>query len=289
MQDRGLKIGDYEIFWLNGGEFALDGGAMFGPVPKGIWSKRYPVDEENYIRLMASPMLIKGPNVRILVESGFGNKLTEKQRKIFHVQRDWDLVAGLAAIGIGREEIDAVVLTHGDWDHAGGVVMVNDAGEPELTFPAARHFIQAREWEDIRQPTNRSGAAYWPVNFDLLAASDLLSLVDETATVAPGITLRLTGGHTRGHQVVFIESQGERAVHLGDLLPTQVHCNPLWVMAYDNYPLDVIAEKQKLIQEAVAGNAWFLFYHNPFCSACKFDAGGKVIAEWEKAEDISIP
>jgi len=287
MQDRGLKIGDYEIFWLNGGAFALDGGAMFGPVPKGIWSKRYPVDEENYIRLMASPMLIKGPNVRILVESGFGNKLTEKQRKIFHVQRDWDLVAGLAAIGIGREEIDAVVLTHGDWDHAGGVVMVNDAGEPELTFPAARHFIQAREWEDIRQPTNRSGAAYWPVNFDLLAASDLLSLVDETATVAPGITLRLTGGHTRGHQVILIESQGERGVHLADLLPTQVHFNPLWVMAYDNYPLDVIAEKQKLIQEAVAGNAWFLFYHNPFCNACKFDTGGKVIAEWEKAEDVS--
>lgn len=289
MQDRGLKIGDYEIFWLHGGEFALDGGAMFGPVPKGIWSKRYPVDAENYIRLMASPMLIKGENVRILVESGFGNKLTEKQRKIFHVRREWDLVADLAAIGIGREEIDTVVLTHGDWDHAGGVVMVNDAGEPELTFPAARHIIQAREWEDVRYPTNRSGAAYWPVNFDLLAASDLLSLVDESATVAPGITLRLTGGHTRGHQVIFIESQGERAVHLGDLLPTQVHFNPLWVMAYDNYPLDVIAEKQKLIQESAAGDSWFLFYHNPFCNACKFDASGKVIAEWQKAEEVSNP
>ncbi|MDO8946311.1 MAG: MBL fold metallo-hydrolase [Desulfocapsaceae bacterium] len=284
MQDCGLKIGEYEIFWLNGGEFALDGGAMFGPVPKGIWSKRYPVDEENYIRMMASPMLIKGPNVRILVESGFGNKLTEKQRKIFHVQREWDLVVDLAALGIRREEIDAVVLTHGDWDHAGGVAMVNDAGEQELTFPAARHFIQTREWEDIRHPTNRSGAAYWPVNFDALAASDLLTLVDESATVAPGITLRLTGGHTRGHQVIFVESQGERAVHLGDLLPTQVHFNPLWGMAYDNYPLDVIARKQELIKKAVEEQAWLLFYHNPFLNACKFDVEGKLVEIWPPAD-----
>ncbi|MFH2123206.1 MAG: MBL fold metallo-hydrolase, partial [Pseudomonadota bacterium] len=112
----------------------------------------------------------------------------------------------------------------------------------------------------------------------------LLTLVDESAIVAPGISLRLTGGHTRGHQVLFIESRGERAVHLGDLLPTQAHFNPLWVMAYDNYPLDVITRKQELVTQAVEDGAWVLFYHNPFLNACKFDDGGKIIAVWPPPE-----
>lgn len=277
----GLRVGEYEIFWLNGGAFALDGGTMFGPVPKIIWSKRYPVDQENYIRLLASPMLIKGPDIRILVESGFGNKLNDKQRKIFRVQRDWDLVAELASHGIQRAEIDAVILTHGDWDHAGGVVMSNPEGVPELTFPNARHLLQASEWEDIRHPNSRSAATYWPINFDTLAASGIISLVDGNATVSSGITLRHTGGHTRGHQALFIESKGERAVHLGDLLPTHVQFNPLWVMAYDNFPLEVISRKQELIKQAMEEKAWFLFYHNPFMNACKFDVNGEIIAEWQ--------
>lgn len=277
----GLKIGDYEIFWLNGGAFELDGGTMFGPVPKIIWSKRYPVDQENYIRLVSSPMLIKGPDTLILVESGFGNKLNDKQRKIFRVQRDWDVVNDLAALGVCREDVDAVVLTHGDWDHAGGIVMHNSAGEVELTFPKARHFLQALEWEDIRQTSSRTAATYWPINFDALAASRMLSLVEDSATVSPGITLRHTGGHTRGHQALFVESQGVRAVHLGDLLPTQAHFNPLWIMAYDNFPLEVISRKQELVKQAVDDNAWLLFYHNPFMNACKFDAEGKIVAEWQ--------
>lgn len=283
MKQRGLRVGEYEIFWLNGGAFALDGGTIFGPVPKIIWSKRYPVDQENYIRLLASPMLIKGPDIHILVESGFGNKLNDKQRRIFRVERDWNLLTELAAQGIRREEIDAVVLTHGDWDHAGGIVMFNPAGVPELTFPNANHFLQTSEWEDIRQPNSRSAATYWPINFDTLASSGTLSLVEGNTTVAPGITLRHTGGHTRGHQGLFIESQGERAVHLGDLLPTHIQFNPLWVMAYDNFPLDVIRRKQELIKQAVEEKAWVLFYHNPFMNACQFDADGGIIAEWQPA------
>lgn len=287
MNKTGLHVGEYEIFWLNGGAFKLDGGAMFGPVPKTIWSKRYPVDSDNNILLLASPILIKGSSTLILVDSGLGNKLTGKQHRIFQIQRDWDLFGDLAQLGFDRTDIDTVVHTHGDWDHAGGIVTINEAGTPELSFPKARHLFQRKEWEDICQPTNRSGAAYWPINTDGLAASDRLVLVDDAAIIAPGITLRLTGGHTRGHQALFIESHGERAVHLGDLLPTQVHFNPLWVMAYDNYPLDVIAAKQKLIQEAVTAKAWFLFFHNPFCNACKFDTDGKIADEWEKAEDFS--
>ncbi len=287
MENKGLKIGVYDIFWLNGGSFKLDGGAMFGPVPKSIWAKRYPVDADNNILLTASPMLIKGPDSLILVESGIGNKLTEKQRKIFQIQQDWDVISDLEKLGIDRHDIDTVVLTHGDWDHAGGIVMISKSGKPELSFPRARHLFQRAEWEDVRQPCNRSSAAYWPINTDVLTASDQLVLVEEMATVAPGITLTLTGGHTRGHQAVFIESQGEQSVHLGDLFPTQAHLNPLWVMAYDNFPLEVIDRKKKLIHQAVHDQAWFLFYHNPFCDACKFGVDGKISASWQARADCA--
>jgi glyoxylase-like metal-dependent hydrolase (beta-lactamase superfamily II) len=277
---QGLKIGEYEIFWLPGGEFALDGGTIFGPVPKIIWAKRYPVDQENYIRLVASPMLIKGPETLILVESGLGNKLTEKQRQIFRVHREWQLPQALTALGIHRQEIDAVVLTHGDWDHAGGLVMHNGDGRPELTFPQARHYLQQSEWQDMRAPSARAASSYWQHNFDLLAASDRLVLVDEAATIAPGITLRRTGGHTRGHQALFIDSQGQTAIHMGDLMPSHIHVNPLWVMAYDNFPLEVIEQKRNLIRWATDTAAWVLFYHNPFLSACRFDPVGALSEQW---------
>lgn len=277
---QGLKIGEYEIFWLNGGSFELDGGTMFGPVPKIIWSKRYPADPENYIRLVAAPMLIKGPGTTILVESGIGNKLTDKQRKIFRVQKEWNLLAELTALGINRQDIDAVVLTHGDWDHASGLVMNNSNGMPELTFPIARHYFQQNEWEDIRQPGIRAANSYWQHNFDLLAESDRLVLVDNEATVAPGITLRRTGGHTRGHQALVIDSGGQYAIHMGDLMPTHIHFNPLWVMSYDNFPLEVIDQKQKLTQWAVTHDAWVLFYHNPLLSACRFSTDGTITEQW---------
>jgi glyoxylase-like metal-dependent hydrolase (beta-lactamase superfamily II) len=282
---RGLRVGAYEVFWLAGGAFELDGGSMFGPVPKIIWSKRYPVDEENYIRLKAAPLLIKGPEGLILVESGIGNKLTDKQRMIFRVRQEWALPASLAALGINREEIEAVVLTHGDWDHAGGLIMHDAAGRPELTFPRARHYLQQSEWQDMGAPSQRAASSYWPHNFDLLAGSDLLVLVEEETAIAPGIRLRRTGGHTRGHQAVIIDSQGQTAIHMGDLMPTHIHFNPLWVMAYDNFPLQVIEQKRALTQWAMESAAWVLFYHNPFLSACRFDPAGKLIEQWPPASD----
>lgn len=286
---QGLKVGEYEIFWLNGGQFELDGGAMFGPVPKIIWSKRYQVDQENYIRLIASPMLIKGPGVTILVESGIGNKLNDKQRKIFRIQKEWDIPAELENLGIDRFAVGAVVLTHGDWDHASGIIMHNQKCQPELTFPNARHYLQRTEWEDIRQPNIRAANSYWPINFDLLAESDRLVLVNDETTIAPGITLRRTGGHTRGHQSLLIYSDGQCAIHMGDLMPTHVHFNPLWVISYDNFPLEVIARKQELTQWALAHDAWVLFYHNPIFSACRFRTDGTITEQWPPTASYREP
>jgi glyoxylase-like metal-dependent hydrolase (beta-lactamase superfamily II) len=277
----GFKIGEFELTWLNGGRFELDGGAMFGVVPKVLWQKKYPANEENFIPLVAWPILIKTPKALVLIESGLGNKLTEKQKKIYRVREEWSVEPDLKQLGLSREDIDYVILTHYDFDHASGVIMQDEDGKLSLSFPKARHVVQKREWEDVLNPNIRSINTYWPINNELLRGSKNLELVDGEAEIVPGITVVRTGGHNAGHQMVQMESKGEKAVHLGDLLPTHAHFNPLWVMAYDNYPMDSITMKEKLIKEAAAEERWFTFYHDAFILAAKFDEQGNALAKFE--------
>lgn len=274
---RSLNIGRFEIIWLKGGTFALDGGAMFGVVPKLLWKKKYPCDEDNFIPLIAWPMLIRSGDSTILIESGLGNKLTDKQKKIFRIREEWDVISELSSMGLKREDIDYVILTHYDFDHAGGVVMQDSRGELGLTFPDAEHIIQKTEWDDVVSPNVRSINTYWPVNHEQLRDHGRVRLIDGEHEVMKGVKVFLTGGHNRGHQIVRIESEGKAAYHLGDLIPTHAHFNPLWVMAYDNYPLDTVKQKERLEKKAIEENAWFLFYHDPFILACKFDDKGNVI------------
>jgi glyoxylase-like metal-dependent hydrolase (beta-lactamase superfamily II) len=266
-----LDLGSVRIDWLCGGDFELDGGTMYGAVPKVLWQKRYPADEDNYIKIPNAPLLIRTGTHAVLVDTGLGNKLSAKQREIFRIYQDWRLPEDLDRLGLAREDIDLVILTHCDFDHAGGVVMHGDDGAPELTFPRARHIIQKREWEDVCQPNSRAKHTYWPENVAGLAESGLLELVDGDVEVAPGITVRLTGGHTRGHQLVEIRGRDGAAVHLGDVLPTHTHTNPLWIMAYDNFPLDVIAVKESLLPRYQEQSWWFTFYHDIHMKACRLN------------------
>ncbi len=277
----GFRLGDFELTWLNGGRFALDGGAMFGVVPKALWQKKYPGDEQNAIPLSASPVLVKADNSLILVETGLGNKLTEKQRQIYKVREDWNVINDLKALGIERGDITTVILTHYDFDHAGGVVMQNTNGRLELTFPKAGHIIQKKEWEDVLNPNMRSINTYWPVNNELLRNSKNLELVAGSVEIVKGIQVILTGGHNRGHQIVRLESKSQVALHLADLLPTHAHFNPLWVMAYDNFPLESITRKEEWETFGVREGAWFTFYHDAFVLACKFDEKGDITEKWE--------
>ena len=272
-----LRIGNFEISWLNGGGFELDGGTMFGAVPKVLWSKKYPA-EDNYIRLVNCPLLVKTPEALIVVETGLGNKLTAKQKQIFRVSREWDVPTDLQKLKLDRHDIDFVLLTHCDFDHAGGIVMLDENGRPRLTFPKAKHVIQESEWRDATHPNRRSAHAYWSVNFSELHDAENLLLVQDSFQVCSGIEVIRTGGHTRGHQIVRFESEGEVAYHLADLLPTHAHFNPLWIMAYDNFPLEVVELKEKLIARGVAEKAWFTFYHDPFMHACKIDDKGDITA-----------
>lgn len=275
-----LRLGEFQLFWLNGGRFELDGGTMFGVVPKVLWAKKYPVNEENYIPHTAWPILVRAPGSNILIDSGLGNKLTEKQKKIFRVREAWNIEKDLHAFGIRREDIDYVILTHYDFDHSGGVVMINERGKLALTFPKAKHIVQKLEWEDVLNPNRRSINTYWAINYETLKESGNLELIDGEADIVEGVKAIHTGGHNRGHQIVRLESGGEVAMQLGDLLPTHAHFNPLWVMAYDNFPLDAIRLKEELENRGIGEGAWFTFYHDPFVLACKFDEKGNIIEKF---------
>ncbi|MCX5864576.1 MAG: MBL fold metallo-hydrolase [Deltaproteobacteria bacterium] len=276
---QGFRLGAFTIHWLQGGEFEVDGGSMFGVVPKVLWERKCASTPDNHILLANAAMLVQTAQGNVLIDTGLGGKLTAKQKAIFRVRREWDILAGLARLGLSREAISQVILTHVDFDHAGGVTMHNETGGLELTFPAAKHYLQRQEWEDVLAPNKRSADAYWPENFVGLAEGKNLRLVDGEEEVLPGVRLVRTGGHTRGHQAVWLESGGEAALHLGDLLPMPAYSNPLWITAYDNFPLESIAAKEQFLGQAIRADAWLLFYHDPEILACKLDGDGAVRKE----------
>ena len=271
-----LTLGDLELFWLDGGMCQFDGGTMFGSVPKILWQKKFPCDQENYVSLSAWPILVKTPDSLVVIESGLGNKLTDKQRKIFRIREEWRVPEDLKKLGYNREDVDFVILTHYDWDHSAGVVM-QDSGGVELTFPYAKHILQKKEWEDALNPNRRSANTYWQVNIGALKESGKLELVEGEMEIVRGISVLPTGGHTAGHQIISMKSGNEEALHLGDLLPTHAHFNPLWLTAYDNFPLDSIRMKEQYENIGLSHGAWFTSYHDAEFPACKFDEKGNIV------------
>lgn len=279
LQIPSLKLGAFHLYWLNGGHFRLDGGTMFGAVPKVLWEQKCAADQKNTIPLCNDAILVKTPEHNILIDTGIGNKLSGKQHAIFQVTSEWALITELAQVGLTRADIDLVLMTHCDFDHAGGIVMRN-GDKDELSFPNAVHYIQQKEWEDVEKPNRRAKSTYWPENFSLLKKEGKLQIIAGDREVSDGVKLRYTGGHTRGHQLVELHSKGETLVHLGDLFPTHTHSNPLWIMAYDNFPLEVIDRKEEYFHYYQQQDSWFSFYHDPDVKACKLNGEGAIEQLW---------
>ncbi|WP_027409610.1 MBL fold metallo-hydrolase [Anoxybacteroides tepidamans] len=271
-----LKVGDVQITWLNGGVTHLDGGAMFGVVPKPLWSKKYPCNDNNQIELRTDPLLLQVDGKNLLIDSGIGNgKLSDKQKRNFGVTEESSVEQSLQKLGLTVHDIDFVLMTHMHFDHACGLTKWEEERLVSV-FPNAQIFVSQVEWDEMRQPNIRSRNTYWKENWEAIA--EQVVTFEEKIEVISGIQMVHTGGHSDGHSVILIESKGEMLVHMGDLMPTHAHQNVLWVLAFDDYPMTSIFQKQKWIPYAVEKCAWLSFYHDAYYRALKWDANGEMIA-----------
>jgi glyoxylase-like metal-dependent hydrolase (beta-lactamase superfamily II) len=260
-----MRFGDLELISLSDGFLKLDGGAMFGIVPKPLWEKRAPADDQNRIRLAMRPLLVRGARTMI-IDAGIGDKMDEKSARIYGLDRARHLDHSLADAGISPDQIDIVLATHLHFDHAGGFTERLD-GQLRPRFPRAQYVVRRGEWEDATHPHERNRASYLAENFQPLADGRVLQLIDADVTVMPGISVRKSGGHTMYHQVVMIESRGKTAVFAADMFPTTAHVDEPWIMGYDLYPMDTLAFKRQFLREAIQREYLIFFEHDPNIAA----------------------
>lgn len=261
-----LRLGDFELHSLTDGTFRLDGGAMFGVVPKTMWSRRTQADDNNRIPLGLRPLLVRVDGRNILVDTGIGDKMPPKLIDIYAIDRATHLDHSLAAVGLTADDIDLVIATHLHFDHFGGSTMRQaDALVPR--FRNARYLIRRGDWEDATHPHDRNRASYLPENFLPLADAGVIDFIDNDGEVMPGISVWRTGGHAMFHQWIKIESRGQVAAFVADLIPTTAHLDEPWIMGYDLYPMDTLHYKQRFIREAIDGQYIVFFEHDPHIAA----------------------
>jgi methylmalonyl-CoA epimerase len=259
-------LGDLELISLFDGFIRLDGGAMFGVVPKTLWEKQTVADDKNRILLAMRPLVVRGART-MLIDAGLGDKDDRKFHDIYGVDRSRNLDHTLAEAGLTREDIDIVLATHLHFDHSGGFTRRDASGRVRPAFPRAQYVVRRGEWDDARHANERTRASYLVDNFMPLADAGVLQLVDDDQTIMPGVKVRRTGGHTMHHQMAIIESSGQTAAFVADLLPTTAHLPEPWIMGYDLYPMDTLASKKAFYKEAIEKNTLVFFEHDPVVTA----------------------
>jgi glyoxylase-like metal-dependent hydrolase (beta-lactamase superfamily II) len=276
IEKRHLKIGDYEICPVPTGLFGLDGGAMFGTVPKVLWEKSNPPDGKNRIPMEARALLLKSPSRNILIDSGngsdfvakYGEKLGTKFAEMYGLDANGpSLLKSLAGHGLQPEDVTDVILTHLHFDHAGGATTEKN-GELVPTFPRSRYYVQKANLATASHPNIREKASYFAANFAPLQKAGVLTLLEgNRENLLPGISVVISNGHTQGQQMVKVSDGKTTLIYCGDVIPTSSHVRLAWVMGYDLEPLTLIEEKRKLLSQAAPGQWYLYFEHDPYCDA----------------------
>jgi len=267
-----LRIGRWELAAVEDGTFALDGGAVFGQVPRPRWAPILAPDALHRVRLAARCLLARDRAAGrvVLVDTGQGSRWTTRRRE--RLAPDFgggDLDAGLARLGLAREDVTDVLLSHLHADHAGGLTRPGPDGAPALAFPRATHHLQREAWHWAHAPSEKDRASFQPEDFELLAHSSLLHLVEGEEALLPDVELIVSEGHTAGMQLPRFHGGGTHLTYCGDLIPTHAHLRPSWVTAYDLQPLTTIEEKKVVLAEALEDDGVLCFSHDPAMAACR--------------------
>ena len=257
---RRITVGDFELTIFSDGNYYNDAGAMFGIIPKPLWSRKVACDDKNRVVLGLNSLLIRGGKQTVLVDTGIGNKFDERTRKVY--EPETRLLDNLTAGGVAPDAIDVVINTHLHFDHCGwNTVRSGDRVLP--TFPRAIYYAPEGEWRHGQEQSLRDRVSYISDNYNPLIHSGQMKLVKEDREITPGVSVKTIPGHTRYMQAVKIESHGLKACYISDLIPTVAHLDLLWVMAYDLFPVETIENKQRFYEEAIPGRWLVIFTHDP--------------------------
>jgi len=274
------KIGGLTVHAIQAGGQRLDGGAMFGVVPKPLWVKRIPADERNRIQLGMRCLLIEHPSGLVLIDTGAGNKENDKFKDIYGLENEGAdgatmLEDGLKQIGVAPTDIALVINTHLHFDHAGGNTRNRPDGSLEISFPNATYIVRRGEYDYAMNPNERTAASYFERNWLPVEAADKIEWVSREKEIVKGIRVIPTPGHTPFHQSILIESAGERAFYLGDLVPTHAHLPLPWIMGYDVEPLVTLETKRRILKQAVDENWLLIFEHDAVVPWGRLEHDGK--------------
>jgi glyoxylase-like metal-dependent hydrolase (beta-lactamase superfamily II) len=253
-------LGDFELTIVTDGLYVSDGGAFFGVVPKVLWQKKVKADESNRIHAGLNSVLVRTGKQNILIETGIGNKLSEKVKSFYEPKEL--LLENLHVAGIAPEDIDIVINSHLHFDHCGWNTVYKN-GRAVATFPKARYYVQEGDWRHGSMQLERDRVSYISDNYDPLISSGQMTLLNGAADIAPGISVAVYPGHTLHLQAIFIRSGGQTACYISDLIPATWHLDLTWVMAYDLFPLETIENRKRYYKEALAQNWLTIFTHDP--------------------------
>ncbi|MGA2020881.1 MAG: MBL fold metallo-hydrolase [Candidatus Sulfotelmatobacter sp.] len=273
-----LTLGDFELSIFSDGTYPLDGGAFFGVIPKIMWSRKVAADERNYVQAGLNSLLIRTGKQNVLVETGMGNKLSERMVKFYG--QPAQLLTNLAAAGIAPKDIDIVINTHLHFDHCGWNTVRDKTGKIVPTFPRAKYYAPEGEWQYARKPSDRDSISYIPDNYDPLVQSGQMTLLKGGEEIVPGISVKTFPGHTANMQAVIVESAGRTACYISDLIPTTAHIDITWGMAFDLYPLQTIESRKHYYAKAIPEKWLTIFTHDPNTpwAYVEKDESGKMVA-----------